>query len=148
MSHTSTISAIKFVNLDALRAAIADLKAKGKPLTLKTGGTPRAYYSNQAGMGAADFVVEIGGGCPYDIGLYKSADGKSYEARTDFYGGHIAKVLGAPASEAKNAEQAKMGLLYQSYAIHAAMAQARAKGQTFRRQTQSDGTEKLIIQVA
>lgn len=142
MSHTTSIKAIKIVSIAALEAAVKELAASGIRVTMSKGGTPRAYYPNQQGMGKADYVVSLAD-AKYDIGLYKDKDG--YEARTDFFGGSVEKVLGANARSPENAQQAKMGRLFQMYGVHAAMEQARRQGHSVRRVTQQDGTISLQI---
>jgi hypothetical protein len=144
MSHTTSIKAVKIQSVNALRSAIAELNSSGTRLTLKENATPRAYFANQAGLGKADFVVEVHG-AKYDIGLYKQEDG-SYEARTDFWGGSVQAVLGGTATTQERAEQAKMGKLFQMYGIHAATEAARRKGLSVRRITDaSTGTIKLEL---
>jgi hypothetical protein len=144
MSHTSTIKAIKIVSIQALRSAVEELASGGIRCRLEDGGTPRAFYPNQPGLGAADYVLKLDD-CPYDVGFYKSDDGKSYEARTDFWMGHVEKILGTPASKPEHEEQAKMGKLFQKYAVNAATEEARRKGLQVRRQTADDGTVKLVL---
>lgn len=143
MSHTSTVKSIMIVSITALRSAIAELAAQGIQCSLQEGGRPRAYFPQQQGMGDADFVIKLAQ-CPYDIGLYKNESG-GYEARTDFWGGHIEKALGAPASTPESAMQAKMGRLFQMYGIHAATEAARKKGHMVRRIAQADGTVALEV---
>lgn len=143
MSHTSTVHSIKIQSITALRAAIDELCRMGTQCSLVENSTPRAFYPNQQGMGLADFVVRLET-CPYDIGLYKNSDGV-YEARTDFWGGHVEKVLGAPASKPETAAQAKMGKLFQAYGTHAAMEAARRKGHMVRRIDMPNGRVKLEV---
>lgn len=94
-------------------------------------------------MGKADFVIKLDNS-KYDVGLYRQEDG-TYEARTDFWGQHVERVLGAPASKPENAVQAKLGKLYQAYGIQAAMSQARSKGLNVRRVAGQNGEEKLVL---
>lgn len=143
MSHTTAIKAVKIQSVSALRSAIAEMAQKGMQISLKENAHPRAYFNNQAGMGLADFVVEIPG-AKYDVGLYKQEDG-SYEARTDYYGGTVAQVLGATPTKPEYADQAKMGKLFQMYGIHAALEAARRKGLTARRIEKADGTIQLEL---
>lgn len=142
MSHTTSIKAIKIQSITALQSAIEELKQSGLAISMVAGATPRAYFSNQQGMGKADYVIQLGS-CPYDVGLYKTDDG--YEARTDFWMGHVEKVLGATPRNKDNAEQAKMGRLFQMYGVHATMEQCRRNGQSVRRTTKADGTVALEI---
>ncbi len=143
MSHTSTIKGIKITEVSALRKAVNELAKSGMKIELKENATPRAYFSNQAGMGKADFVVYLAD-AKYDIGLYKQADG-TYEPRTDFFGGSVEKLLGAQASKKENTEQAKLGKLIQLYGIHAATEKATKQGYTVQRQFGKDGAIKLVI---
>lgn len=144
MSHTTSIKAIKIQSITALQAAIAELNQMGVRLTLTANQTPRAYFSNQQGMGKADYVIQLAD-AKYDIGLYKDEQGGGYEARTDFWNGEVERVLGAQARTPENALQAKMGRLFQTYGIHATMEQARKRGQTVRRIAKADGTVALEI---
>lgn len=143
MSHTSAVKSIKFTNLDALRAAVEELNGKGIKMTLVPNAKPRAYFQNQQGMEQADFVIQLGGS-RYDIGLYKQADG-SYESRTDFWGGDVEKLLGAKAGDKGRADQAKMGKLFQTYGVHAALQQARKQGLQASRVAGADGKEQVIV---
>lgn len=142
MSHTSTVSTIKIQSVTALRAAVAELNSQGIACTLVEGATPRAYFSDQPGLGKADFVLALPE-ARYDVGLYKVDGG--YEARTDFYAGSVAACLGAPARSEETRGQAQMGKLFQAYGIHAAMEAARKKGHMVRRINKQDGTVALEI---
>lgn len=154
MSHTTSIKSIKIMDIAALRAAVNALANNGVNISLQEGGKPRAYYSTQEGMGAADFVIRLPGAA-YDIGLYKDKDG-SYEARTDFHrpwdkskGCAVEDVLGVKASDSDKVAQAKLGKLYAEYAAQATIMKARAAGYTgIRRVMQKDGSEKIIMNLA
>lgn len=143
MSHTSTVKSIKIQSITALRAAIKELNETGVVCSLVENAIPRAFYPNQPGMGAAQFVIQLGKS-PYDIGLYKQADG-SYEARTDFFAGHIERLLGSKAKSAETQEQAKLGRLFQTYGIAAATEAARKQGHMVKRSTKADGAVILEI---
>lgn len=143
MSHTATVKSIAIQSITALRAAITELAQSGVRCSLLENETPRAYFPNQPGMGKADFVVKLDAS-PYDIGLYKREDG-TYEARTDFFAGHIEKVLGAKPTTPANADQARMGKLFQLYGVHAAMEAARRKGHMVRRINREDGRVALEV---
>ncbi len=56
MSHTATIKTLMLSDKHAITAAIAELKTKGVNCELLENAVPRAYYSDQKGMGAADMV--------------------------------------------------------------------------------------------
>jgi len=143
MSHTATISGIKITDISVLRKAIEELAASGIKISMEDGGTPRAFYPNQPGLGKADHVVKLVDS-RYDIGLYKQDDG-SYQPRTDFWGGDVQKILGVKASDPAKEDQAKLGRLVQMYGIHAAMDKARKQGYTVRRTMTEDGTAKLLV---
>lgn len=142
MSHTSSIRSIKITSITALRSAIEELSLEGIRCSLVEGGTPRAYFTNQAGMGKADYVVSLPT-CKFDIGLYKGNDG-SYEARTDWFGGDIERLFGAPASTPESSEQARMGKLFQRYAVCAAQEVAKKKGLMTRRVVKEGGAIALV----
>ena len=142
MSHTSTISGVQIVSISALTAAVAELNKAGVKCELIKGGTPRAFYANQENLGPADYIVKLAD-APYDIGLYKNGD--AFEARTDFWGGHVERCLGGRATTEARADQAKMGRLFQLYAVHAATEKARRQGHSVRRVVQPSG--KIILEI-
>lgn len=145
MSHTSEVSNILFADIPSLQATINELNSKGIRCTLEKGGTPRAYYSQQEGMGPAEYTIRLADS-PYDIGLYKVSGKQGYAARTDLFGGHVAKLLGVSASKANETrEQLAMGKLFQTYAIQAATRKAIAQGNTVQRIQNADGSVRLVI---
>lgn len=145
MSHTSEVSNILFADIPALQATIAELNSIGIKCSLEKGGTPRAYYSNQEGMGPADYVIRLQE-APYDIGLYKVAGKNAYAARTDLFMGHVSKILGVKAGKpGETPQQLALGKLYQTYAIQAATRKAVAQGNTVQRVHNADGSVRLII---
>lgn len=143
MSHTSSITAVKITSIPALQAAVAELNSVGVKCSLVQNETPRAFYANQEGLGKADYVLRLTD-AKYDIGLYRQDDG-TYQARTDFWGGSVEKCLGAAASKPENAEQARMGRLFQLYGVHAATMEARRKGLSVRRITKPNGLIQLEL---
>lgn len=144
MSHTSSISAIKITSISALQAAVTELQQRHNiRCALVANATPRAYFPNQSGMGQADYVLQLQD-AKYDIGFYKDKDG-AYEARTDFWGQHVEKILGAKATDPAREQQAKLGKLFQSYGVHAAMEAARKQGHQVRRVEGKDGAVRLEV---
>ena len=144
MSHTSEISSVVFSDVVALAAAVAELNSKGIKCSLTKGGTPRAYYANQAGMGAADYVLRLDN-CRFDIGFYMDKEKKGLVARTDLFAGHVQQVLGAPKRGTETDAQAAMGKLFQTYAICAATRKAVQQGRTVSRVNAPDGSVRLVI---
>jgi hypothetical protein len=142
ISHTSSIKSIKITSITALRSAIAELNTEGIQCSLVEGGTPRAYFTNQAGMGKADFVIALPT-CRFDVGLYKGED-NTYEARTDWFGGSVEGLLGAPASTPEAREQAKLGKLLQRYGLCASQEVAKKKGLMTRRVVKENGSIALV----
>lgn len=142
MSHTSTVKSIQIQSIPALRSAIEELSRSGIMCSLVEKAKPRSYFPDQVGMGVADYVIRLDQ-ASYDIGLYKTDAG--YEARTDFYGGSIERVLGTQASTPESQEQARMGRLFQMYGIHAATEAARKKGHMVQRISKPNGVIALEI---
>lgn len=145
MSHTATVKHVVISSIQALRDAVKELNTSGVQCTLVENAKPRAYFANQQGMEVAPLVLQLGNGCPYDVGFYPTPDGKGYEARTDFYAGHVAKLLGAQGSNASSPGAQQLGKLFQLYAVHAASAVARAKGHMVSRRVKPDGTIALEV---
>lgn len=133
-----------FSDVEALKAAVNELCSKGVKCSLIKGGTPRAYYQNQQGMGAADYVLKLDD-CPYDIGFYRDDAKKGLVARTDLFMGHVARVLGAQPNANESQGQAALGKLYQTYAVHAATRKAVQQGMTVRRANNNDGSVRLVV---
>ena len=144
MSHTSTISSIDIEDINALVSAINELKSMGVNCDLLENKAPRAWSTNQEGMGVAPFVVKLND-AEYDIGLYAKAEG-GYEARTDFYGGSVEHVLGAE-DDGADTDQAKLGKLYQLYGKHAITRKAMEQGYSVSHVKKEDGSLQLQIAV-
>lgn len=144
MSHTTEITGIVFSDMQALEAAVVQLKAQGISCLLEKGVTPRAYYTNQDGMGKADYVLRLFD-CAYDVGFYPR-DGGGYVARTDLFNQQVSKILGVPVGKG-GPEMAALGKLNQAYAVEAATRQAIRQGHTVRRSARDDGSIQLIVEV-
>lgn len=141
MSHTTEIKDIVFSDIEALKAAVRDLGKAGVKCSLKENVKPRMYYKDQ--LPVAPYVLALEN-ASYDVGFYKE-DGKNYVAKTDFYGGSVASQLGATPAKGESADQARLGKLYQYYAVNAAARQAARQGYSVRRVTKADGTIQLIM---
>jgi hypothetical protein len=146
MSHTSTIDSVVISDVGALRQAIAELKGQGVNCELLENAVPRAYYANQTGLEKAPLVIKLNDS-RYDVGLYDNGNG-GFEARTDFWGGDVQNVLGAPAETPEQREQAKMGRLFQTYAVCAAESHAALNGYSTQRSLKEDGTVQLVLTAA
>lgn len=147
MSHTSEVSSVVITDIKALEAAIADLQKQGVRCTLRRDEKPRSYSVNQEGMGVAPYVVYLEDS-RYDVGLYYDASKKGYVARTDFYMGHVGKVLGSGLNPNKcgcSIEQVQLGKLYKAYAVQATTRAAIKKGMSVRRIEKEDGSVRLIL---
>lgn len=143
MSHTSTIDGIVITDIEALKAAIKELKSNGINCELLENAVPRAYYQNQSGMEKAPYVVGLKD-ARYDVGLYPSGTGKGFEARTDLFAGSVHEVLGETGDYSPKGSLAKLNKLY---AVHAATRQAIKKGYTVRRINKDDGSIQLRVAV-
>jgi len=144
MSHTTAIKGVEITDVHALRLAVNDLNAAGVKCSLLENAIPRAYYSNQDGLGKADLVLKLDN-AQYDVGLYLKD--KNYEARTDFWGNSVERELGVKDSGVSG-EQQKLGKLYQFYAVNATQRALNMKGISTRRTTKDDGTIQLMAHVA
>lgn len=144
MSHTSSVGSIIFSDMHALQAALTDLTKAGVTCSLSKGGTPRAYYKDQAGLGPADYVINLPG-CEYDIGLYRDKVRKGYVARCDLFANRIGKLLGSAAGTGENSEQAQLGKLFNRYAVHAITRKAVAQGMTVQKVPGVDGSVRLVL---
>lgn len=143
MSHTSEIKAVAIVDIDALRQTVAELNKAGVKCSLLQNATPRAYFAGQQGMGLAPYVLKLDD-APYDVGFYDNGQG-GYTARTDFWGGHVARVLGAKPLQGEDSNQAQLGKLFNSYAVNATVRQATKQGYRVMRNTQADGSVQLTL---
>ncbi len=146
MSHTSEVSGIVFMDIEALRSAVNELKTKGIKCSLVANSVPRAFYPNQTGLGLAPWVLKLDDS-PYDVGFYQDGKAKGYTARTDLWGGHVSRILGstAPAKTGENPTQVALGRLFQTYAVHAATRKAVQQGMTVKRIDAPDGGVRLVI---
>ncbi|ALT58022.1 hypothetical protein FDG94_gp029 [Pseudomonas phage SM1] len=124
---------------------MAELRASGMNIDIATDAVPRAYFQNQQGMGKAPYVIRLHD-AKYDVGVYALPDGSGYELRTDFWGGSVERVVGAKASSSETTEQAKLGRIFQAYALNAAEQHAHQQGMTTTRSVGQDGAIELLVQ--
>ena len=138
MSHTTTIKSVPIRSVNALRAAVQELKGKGIKCDLVENEVPRMYYANQHGKCA--FVLKLHDS-QYDVGFDQQKDG-TYAPVLDIWNQQIAKQVGTTlldwsTTRAKDtAEQRAMrkdhqshiGQLLQGYSKHAAIQTATSKG--------------------
>ena len=144
MSHTSTINAVVISDVAALRAAIDELKRNGVKCDLLENAVPRAYYTNQAGLEQAPYVVQLHD-ARYDVGLYAREDGKGFEARADLFLNSVQGQIGSERSDGESHEQAAMGKLFNLYAVHAATRKATQQGYRVTRINKANGAVQLQI---
>lgn len=130
MSHVSKLSGMKIKDEAAMRAAVADLTAKGIKCELVQNAVPRMHgQREEQAVGKCDYVLKLPNG-KYDVGFKKQSDG-TFQAVIDTYGNHVGGQIGAACPMPNSAEgrvQHQMGQFMQNYAKHAAMNAARAKG--------------------
>ena len=147
MSHTTEITNVVFKDMKALSLAVQEIaKQTRRDITLQKNAKPRAYYDNQQGMGIAPFVINLGANS-YDIGLYEGKKKGEYTAKCDFFDRNIEKLFGVECPPGKDANQARLGKLYQLYSVHATMRQAAMQGRQVERTQASDGSIQLCVSV-
>jgi len=122
MSHFTTIKT-QIKDIPALRSALAEMS-----LSMFANTEARGYYQNTI---HADYVIRLNG--PYDIALNQQPDG-SFGLTSDLFAGHVEKEVGQNYSK-----------LLQLYAVHKATREARRKGLSVVRKSQSDGSIKLTV---
>lgn len=142
MSHTTEIDAVEIIDIAALQAAVNELAASGINCQLVENVVPRAYYNDQ--LPKAEYVLKLNDS-DYDIGFYKRENGKGYNTRCDFFNRKVEGVLGATCGQDEDAGMAKLGKLYQSYAIHAATHAAVQQGYSVQRVNQPSGAVQLVV---
>lgn len=145
MSHTTTITKVVFSDVDALVQAVDQLKADGVRCELKQHCKPRAYYENQAGMNTNMPYVLYLQDSRYDVGFAPAEELNGYVIKADFFGGDIAKAIGAKPRMGENAEQANVGKLVQYYALAAAQKHWVMQGYTVDRVNQANGDVTLQV---
>jgi hypothetical protein len=150
MSHTTEISGIKFIDIQALQAAVVLLNNQGIKCTLRENAKPRAYFADQQNMGVAPYILELTDG-KYDVGFYADSENpKALIARCDFHAGYIAKFLGVPPGQlqaGETPEQGYLGKLYQAYAVEATARTAVKQGYRVSRSSKADGSVQLIVNI-
>lgn len=123
MSHWST-APTNITNIDALRDACNMLGLKLEEKTYA-----RGYASNKL---KADYVIKLDG--PYDVALIQ--EGETYSIKTDWWGGHVEKIIGKEGNKLK-----------QAYTASASVQVARAKGYPVEMQRIENGDIKLVLTV-
>lgn len=122
MSHFTTIRT-QIKDITALQAACREMN-----LTIRPNADARGY-AGQSRRG--DFVIQLNG--PYDIAVNRQPD-STYGLTTDWWQGHVEQQVGA-----------NFGKLLQLYAVHKATVEARKKGLSVMRQSQRNGSIKLVL---
>lgn len=154
MSHTTEIKAVPIRDIQALRAAVSELKSKGINIDLVQNENPRMYYSDQlqrhlgTESETCDYVVKVND-ASYDVGFIKQEDG-TYSMVFDDWKKSVDKVLGAEgdtqSSDAAERTMRSVGKLTQAYSKHAAINAATTKGyQVTGTHVDSDGNIHLEI---
>jgi hypothetical protein len=129
MSHTTKISTIKFVDIDALTKTTDELQKMGIKCSLVKDQVPRMYYSNQ--HGACKYVLKLND-CQYDIGFDYDEASKGYVPVFDDWQNKIADILGCKCKTTNNEEKLSSSIskLIQIYSKHAIINEAQNNGYT------------------
>ena len=122
MSHFTTIKT-QIKDITALELACQELG-----LTVQHNAEARGYYTNTL---KAPHVIKLKG--PYDIAVNQQPD-QTFGLTTDWYAEHVEKEVGKDYAK-----------LLQLYGVHKASIEARKKGYSVQRQSQSNGSIKLIL---
>ena len=122
MSHFTTIKT-QIKDLAALRSAVNELGLQLLPNTTARG------YINQSTKG--EYVLRLKG--PYDVAVNQQPDG-TYGLTTDWWDGHVEREVGKD-----------YGRLLQLYGVHKATAEARKRGFSVIRNSQPNGSIKLVL---
>ena len=122
MSHFTTIKT-QIKDLAALRSAVNELGLQLLPNTTARG------YINQSTKG--EYVLRLKG--PYDVAVNQQPDG-TYGLTTDWWNGHVEREVGKD-----------YGRLLQLYGVHKATAEARKRGFSVIRNSQPNGSIKLVL---
>lgn len=130
MSHTTTLKGVAIRDVQAMRAAVAALKAKGVDCDLVENETPRMYYTKQGET--CDFVLRLNKG-RFDVGFTKQRDG-TYAPQFDEWGRHVGNQIGADANvcpvptSPEGRAQHQIGQFMQEYTKAATVNAAVASG--------------------
>ena len=122
MSHFTTIKT-QIKDLAALRSAVNELGLQLLPNTTARG------YINQSTKG--EYVLRLKG--PYDVAVNQQPDG-TFGLTTDWWDGHVEREVGKD-----------YGRLLQLYGVHKATAEARKRGFSVIRNSQPNGSIKLVL---
>lgn len=122
MSHFVTIQT-RIRDLEALKEACAELGLQ------VTDNAEARGFAGQARHG--DHVIRLKG--PYDIAVNRQDDG-GYSLSSDTWEGHVEREVGVGH-----------GRLFQLYAVHKAMREARRKGHAVRRCELPNGLIQLTV---
>jgi len=122
VSHFTTIKT-QIKDVEALRSAVNELG-----LQLLANTDARGYISNKT---KGDYVIRLKG--PYDVALNQQPDG-TYGLTTDWWDGHVEREVGT-----------NFGRLLQLYGVHKTSMEARKKGYSVLRNSQPNGSIKLIL---
>ncbi len=140
MSHIVSIDSVTIDNLDALRAAVAQMGfewVEGQRTYAWygewIGDSPMPKGMTQEELGTCDHAIRVPE-CKYEVGVLWT--GSKYELRYDFYAaGGLGKVLGEVAAP-----------LVQEYAAQAILGAAALNGQTLiSREVLEDGTIEMYM---
>jgi hypothetical protein len=144
MSHTTAIKTVAITDIQALKQAVAKMKASGVNCELVEKQKPRMYYSNQHGV--CDYVLKLPN-CKYDVGFDKQEDG-SYAPVFDEWAGEVKGQIGCNCPTENSADKAAthIGALMQGYAVEAATNSAINQGYYVESaETDADGNVQLVL---
>lgn len=145
MSHITTLRNIAIKDVQAMRAAVADLKNKGINIDLLENAQPRGYGGRLQPETA--FVLKLHDAA-YDVGLTKNENGE-YVPGFDEWSGAVGEQIGASCPMPDTSEgraQHCIGQFLQAYGKHAAINAAVAQGMSVEStSTDADGNVHISL---
>lgn len=147
MSHVTVLQGIRFTDVAAIEAAVAELASKGVNISLGRNAKPRVHGADKAPT--CEYVLKLPNG-NYDVGLRKKTDeiGEYYEPVFDTWGGHVGRQIGASCpmpSEYERKAVHQMGQFGQAYQKHSAINQAAQDGLLFAGEEYNEETGEIAL---
>lgn len=141
MSKTTTIKSVPIKDIQALQAAVDELKAAGINCSLLQNADCRLWYSTKK----CDYVLSLPD-CQFDLGIQKESDG-SYSTVTDLHGGLVNGQIGATCPvKGTDPNDLAIGRFMQAYSKHATLNAVAAAGYSVSDLTFNPDTGEVTIE--
>lgn len=144
MSHNVTINNVKITNLDALRAAVKELRSENINLELdEEAKTFRTYFGQR---NTCDMTIRLPTES-FDVGLVKQPDGSFIPVYDDMLAGNRQIACEWKPGDPRDSRSA-MGKLAQRYAVCATEIEAALQGHSCVRTPGDNGEINVVIEMA